>query len=115
MLTDRIELTVEELHDRSGWEVKPEGACRDDVCVPLPESVRRPDGLIDVVSFAERMAMPMARDEAHGLWAFGPASGGRVLESATFPALALQDFDGHTYDFAGAKGRKVVMIAWASW
>jgi hypothetical protein len=115
VLTDRLALSPEELHQLSGWEVKPEGACRDDVCVPLPDSVRRADGTIDVAAFADRMGMPMADDSAHGLWALGPRSAGRVLESVTFPELTLEDFDGHTYDFAGARGRKVVMIAWASW
>ena len=38
-----------------------------------------------------------------------------MLDSVTFPELVLDDFDGHTYDFAGARGRKVVMVAWASW
>jgi hypothetical protein len=115
VLTDRLEMSPDELRARSGWEIKPEGACKDDQCVPLPDSVRRADGTIDVVGFAERLGMPMASDELHGLWAFGPRSGGRVLESVTFPDLVLSDFDGHAYDFAGAKGRKVVMIAWASW
>jgi hypothetical protein len=115
VLTDRLALSPDELHRLSGWEIKPEGACRDEVCIPLPDEVHRPDGTIDVTFFAERMGMPMAADEGHGLWAFGPPAGGRVLESVTFPELALDDFDGHTYDFAGARGRKVVMIAWASW
>jgi peroxiredoxin len=31
------------------------------------------------------------------------------------PDLALADFDGNTYDLASARGRKVVLVAWASW
>jgi hypothetical protein len=110
-----LELTASELHDLSGWEIKPEGACRDDVCVPLPDAVHTPEGLVDVTVFADRLAMPMANDEPHGLWALGPPAGGKVLDTVTFPELTLEDFDGHTFDFAGARGRKVVMIAWASW
>jgi hypothetical protein len=115
MLTSTLAMTADELHELSGWEVKPEGACKAEQCIPLPASVRRADGRIDVVGFADRLGMPMAHDERHGLWAFGPRAGGKVLESATFPDLVLSDFDGHAYDFAGARGRKVLMIAWASW
>jgi hypothetical protein len=115
VLTDRLTLSPDELQQLSGWEIKAEGACKGDVCVPLLSGVEQSDGLVDVAAFAEQLGMPMASDEMHGLWAFGPRTGGRVLQSATFPELALQDFNGHTYDFAGSRGRKVVMIAWASW
>jgi hypothetical protein len=115
MLTSTLEMAAGELHELSGWEIKPEGACKAEQCIPLPAAVHRPGGRIDLAAFAEHLAMPMTSDEAHGLWAFGPPSGGKVLVSATVPDLVLSDLDGHTYDFAGARGRKILMIAWASW
>jgi hypothetical protein len=116
MVLDRLDLTFDEFHDATGWEIKPEGACRDDRCVPLPGVEPRADGRIDVTVVAERLGMPIAHDEEHGLWAIGPESGGRrVLDSARMPELVLPDFDGNAFDVATLRGRKVVLIAWASW
>jgi peroxiredoxin len=115
VLTDRLALTPDEIHRRSGWEIKPEGACRGDAYIPLPDDVTTPDGLVDVVALAAQLAMPMAHDEAHGLWAFGPPAGGKVLDSVDLPDLELQDFDGNPVTIGGKPGKKTVVVAWASW
>ena len=116
MTLDRLDLTTDEFALATGWEIKPEGACRDDVCVPLPPLERDAAGRVDVAGVAERLGMPIAHDEAHGLWALGPRSGDRrVLESTGMPDLVLSDFDGGAFDVASLRGRKVVLIAWASW
>jgi hypothetical protein len=73
------------------------------------------DGRIDIRDFAGQLGMPIASDERHGLWALGPESGGRVLVSAQFPELALPELDGNTLDFATLRGRKVLLLAWASY
>lgn len=115
MLLDRLSLSPEDLEAATGWEIKPEGACKGDECVPLSGIERASDGSIDVRAFAERMGMPMASDEQHGVWALGPRAGGHVLDSVQMPELVLQDFRGNDVDLAGLRGRKVLMIAWASW
>ena len=116
MVLDRLDLTAEEFARVTGWEIKPEGACREEVCVPLPPLESDAEGRIDVTGVAERLGMPMAHDESHGLWALGPRSGDRrVLDSARMPDLVLPDFDGNEFDLASVRGRKVVLIAWASW
>src|ERR1700716_2961110 len=116
MTLDRLDLTAEEFAEITGWEIKPEGACQEDVCVPLPALEPDAEGRIEVTVVAERLGMPIAHDGAHGLWALGPRSGDRrVLERARMPGLVLQDFDGDAFDLASLRGRKVVLIAWASW
>ncbi len=116
MTLDRLDLTVEEFDQITGWEIKPEGACQGEVCVPLPSLEPDVEGRIDATVVAERLGMPIAHDEAHGLWALGPRSGDRrVLDSARMPDLVLRDFDGNAFDTASLRGRKVVLIAWASW
>lgn len=114
MILDTLELTTEELRERTGWDLKPEGACKDDRCVPVPGLLTR-TGRIDVRDFATRLGMPIAHDARHGLWALGPEAGGRVLTSATFPDLTLADLDGNGFDFATLRGRKVLLLAWASY
>jgi hypothetical protein len=113
---ERLDLTASEFLDATGWEIEPEGACRGDVCVPLPDLRTDAEGRFDSSVVAERLGMPVAHDAAHGLWAFGPQSGNRrVLDSAEMPPLALPDFKGVVYDLESSRGRKVLLVAWASW
>lgn len=114
VILETLRLSPEELYDQTGWELKPEGACKEDRCVPLPD-LGTIDGKIDVTDFARRMGMPLAHDEEHGVWALGPESGGHVLRSAQFPDLVLPGFDGESVALARLRGRKVLLVAWASY
>ena len=115
MIIDRLDATAEEFHRATGWKLEPQGACKDDRCVPLPGVEPDAGGRFDVTTLAARLAMPVAHDETHGLWAVGPESGGRVLDSARMPELVLPDFHGNAFDVASLRGRKVLLLAWASW
>jgi hypothetical protein len=98
-----------ELAAQTGWEVKPEGACKADRCVPLPE------GPLEAEEVARRLGMALVEDSEHGLWALGPESGGRALRSADFPDLELPDRHGRPFSLRSLRGTRFVMIAWASW
>jgi hypothetical protein len=113
MLLESLDVDVGELQRRTGWVIKPEGACKDDVCVPLP--VQPVDGRLDIRVFAERVGMPLVDDDAHQLWAMGPAAGGRVLETARCPELTLPDQHGRPFSLSSLHGQKVMLLAWASW
>jgi hypothetical protein len=116
VVLDRLDLTAAEFEQVTGWKLEPEGACRDDVCVPLPPLDVDADGRVDITVVAESLGMPIAHDEAHGLWALGPRSGDRrVLDRARMPELVLSDFGGNAFDLASLRGRKVVLVAWSSW
>ncbi len=65
---------------------------------------------------ADRLGMPLVHDEAHGLWALGPATAsGRALTTAEVPDLELADRDGNPFRLSALHGRKVLLVAWASW
>ncbi len=98
----------------TGWESKPEGLCKGDVCVPAPEALAV-DGQLDAAAVAAKLGMAIVRDEASGVAVLGPESGGRALTSATVPDLNLEDVDGNPFDLASLHGRKVLLVAWASW
>ena len=114
MILQDLRFTPDELERQTGWELKPEGLCKDDRCVPLPDGSGT-DGLVDVTVVAERLGMPLVHDEGHGLWALGPEAGGRVLASAELPPIVLADVDGRPFDLASLRGEKVLIAAWASW
>lgn len=116
MLLDSTTVHADAFEAATGWAIKPEGACKADICVPLPDDARVGDGALAVEVVADRLRMPVLRDEAHGLWAIGPAGvGGRALESAEAPDLELPDADGNPFQLSSLLGKKVVLVAWASW
>jgi hypothetical protein len=57
----------------------------------------------------------LVSDEANGLWCLGPESGGRALESARAPELTLPDYQGREFRLSSLRGKKALLIAWASW
>ena len=107
-------MPVDVLARETGWEVKPQGACRADECVPLPSGALR-DGAVDLVAFAERMARPLLHDEQAGLWSLGPPGGGRAMTSVQAPDLVLPTLTGEPFPLAALRGQKVLIAAWASW
>jgi hypothetical protein len=109
-----LDVDPDELERRTGWTMKPEGACKGDVCVPVSDDAVT-SGRVSVARLAERLRMPLLRDETHGLWALGPESGGRALTTAEAPELVLPDRHGNPFALSSLRGRKVLLVAWASW
>ena len=85
------------LLEESGWELKPEGLCLGDRCIPVGSGAA------------------VVRDDAHGLIAVGPESGGRALPDARLPDLVLPDRHGRPFSLRSLRGTRFVMVAWASW
>ena len=112
VILDKLRVPTSVFEQGTGWQLKPEGACRGEVCVPLAD---RGDGdVVDVTAVAGRLGMPLVRDEDAGLWALGPASlGGHALASAQAPELSLPDLDGHEVALSSLRGQKVLLVAWA--
>ena len=117
MILEDLVVSQDAFARRTGWEIKPEGACKADVCVPLPGDARSPSDLLDVRVVAEWLGMPIAADEQHGIWALGPetATTGKVLTTAVAPELELPDIDGNPFRLSTLHGQKVLLVAWASW
>jgi hypothetical protein len=115
VVLDDVVVPAERFAAATGWEPKPEGLCRGELCVPAPGALQG-GGLVDVEAAAARLGMPLVHDPARNLWALGPATfRGRALDTAVCPELVLQDRDGRDVTLTSLRGRKVVMVAWASW
>jgi hypothetical protein len=109
VITESLVVDRQEFAAATGWEIKPEGACKADVCVPLASSNE-----FDLMATAERLGMSVVHDGEAGLWAVGPESlGGRALVSAEAPELTLDDLDGRPFRLSSLRGQKVVLVAWA--
>jgi hypothetical protein len=112
MILEQLQVTAAEFERRTGWSIKPQGACKGEQCVPLPA---RQDTLLDVRVLAERLGMPLIGDDASGLWCLGPEAGGRALTSVQAPDLVLPDVAGRPFHLASLRGTRVLLLAWASW
>jgi hypothetical protein len=109
MLVDTLDLDADRFEEVTGWHIAPEGACRGDVCVPLPRGEE-----FDAAGAAERLRMAVVHDQAAGLWALGPAAlGDRALSCAEAPELVLEDLDGRPFRLSSLRGQKVVIVSWA--
>ena len=114
MISDTERVPIARLAAETGWEVKPEGACKDVRCVPLPPGVQDGD-TVDLPGFADALGLPLLHDQDEGLWSLGPESGGRALASVQAPDLVLPTLDGEPFELARLRGKKVLIAAWASW
>ena len=113
MLLDRLRVPLSEFESATGWSLKPQGACRGDVCVPLPADAVD-DGIVDVRAVAERLGMPLVHDADAGLWSLGPETlSGHALPSAEAAELVLPTVDGEEFRLSSLHGQKVVLVAWA--
>jgi hypothetical protein len=111
-----LSIDAAEFERRTGWAVKPQGACKGEQCVPLPAEVSHADGSLAAGVIAQRLGMPLVADEAHDIWALGPESlTGRALTTAVAPELELSDVDGNPFRLGSLHGQKVLLVAWASW
>ena len=108
MIARHLDIDAAGFTAATGWEIKPEGACKTDMCVPLGR------GAFDVASAAERLGIAVIHDADVGLWALGPESlTGRALATARAPELVLPDLAGKEFHLSSLRGQKVVLVAWA--
>jgi hypothetical protein len=104
----------------TGWELKPQGACLGDRCVPIPagrESEFVRPGSFNISALARHLGQPIVRDEQHALWSFSEAPdeiGNRLL-SLDAPDFTLPDLEGKLHSLSDYRGSKVMLMSWASW
>ncbi len=105
----------------SGWERKPAGLCRGSLCVPIPpdrtRELVRGDGAIDLAALARLRGQPVVHDDARTVWLFDEPSGTQehLRASLLAPDFTLPDLDGRQHTLAAERGKKVLLVSWASW
>jgi hypothetical protein len=114
VIVDSPIVSREGFESRTGWHLKPQGACKAEMCVPLG-GIDSAAPTFDLRELAPRLGMPLLHDEAHEVWSLGPESIGRSIQTAIAPDLTLPDRNGAPFDLSSLRGKKVLLLAWASW
>jgi hypothetical protein len=96
------------------FELKPQGACRADLCIPISKELKSGEWF-NLTGFARRIKQAYVADA--GAWSFGeiPVVRGDFYRSRMAPDFALPDRKGHTVHLSDFRGRKVLVVTWASW
>jgi hypothetical protein len=116
-------ITTVDLKRATRFEVKPQGVCRDELCFPLPKARQQefiqktpPVTWFNMTAFASLVHQPVAHDAALSTWYFGLRSDQRQqLSSLQAPDFTLPDLQGKPHRLSDFRGKKILLVAWASW
>jgi len=113
-----VRIAPADLEATLGWTLKPEGLCQGARCVATRghDELVTSDG-VDLERFAALVDRPLALDAAERAAYLGASAGERAarLESLEAPDFTLPDLDGRPHTLSAYRGRKVFLIAYASW
>ena len=108
----------------NGFELKPEGACLLELCVPVLQDrdsemfVRRNGrGWFNVTALSRKLQQAYRTDHEHRVWSFGdiPVVRRAFLNSAIAPDFELPNRQGELVSLSEFRGKKVLIVTWASW
>lgn len=117
---NRLLIPPAELTRINGFELKPEGACFEDMCIPMNDDLLvEQDGRqwFDLAAFADLLGQPYVVDEELGVWSFAeiPAKRENMMVDAMAPDFEVQDRQGNVVRMADFKGKKALIVTWSSW
>jgi len=116
-------ITTADLKRATRFEVKPQGVCRDELCFPLPKARQQefvhktpPMTWFNMTAFAQLVHQQVAHDAAMATWYFGLRSDQRQqLSSLQAPDFTLPDLQGKPHRLSDFRGKKILLVTWASW
>lgn len=109
---------AESLDELIGWTLKPEGLCRDERCVIIPDrSAIESDGRVSLQALAGHLDRPVVVDDAAGLVAIGAERQQRrsALNDRRAPDFSLPDLDGTWHALSDHRSKKKLLVAFSSW
>lgn len=117
---DSLLIRPEDLSRVNGFQLKPEGVCFADLCVPMQDHllVQR-DGKqwFDLAAFADLLGQAYVADKAARVWSFAeiPAKRESMMVNAMAPDFEVKDRRGNVIRMADFKGKKTLVVTWSSW
>jgi hypothetical protein len=116
--SDTVLLDPPMLEPAVGWELKPEGLCRGNVCTQVrdPDALHV-DGRISLRAVADSLRRPFALAEDPAIAVLGESA--EALDPGLLdhraPPFTLPDIEGRDVSLEDFAGRKRMLLAWSSW
>lgn len=115
---DTVRVPASVVNQVFGWELKPQGICKDEVCIPV--AARKglvADAGIDLMALADLLRRPFVYDANAGVAHLGESAleRGAQLASLIAPEFTLPDLNGRLHSLADYRGKRVLLVAHASW
>ncbi len=100
-----------------GWKLNPEGLCQGLACIPVAPDALTGEGGLDLRALADAFQRPLVTDAKHAVAALGAShhDRGDALDSLEAPDFTLPDLGGDPHSLSDERGRKVLLVAYASW
>ncbi len=117
---DGLLIRPQDLPRVNGFELKPEGACYQDRCVPLNDTLMAEQNgaqWFNLTAFADLMGQPYVADLDARVWSFAelPAKRENMMLNAMAPDFKISDRQGNVIRMADLKGKKALIVTWSSW
>jgi len=117
---DDLLIRPEDLQPVNGFELKPEGACYNDLCIPLTKELMVQNSGRDwfnLTAFADLLGQPWVADKDAAVWSFAeiPAKRENTMVHAMAPDFEVTDRKGNVIRMADLKGKKALIVTWSSW
>ncbi len=125
-LPDATELwvTPQDLTRVNDFVLKPEGACLAELCIPVLQDrdsdmyvTRSDQGWFNLTGLADKLQQAYVSDFEDGVWSFGamPLERQSFLRGGMAPDFEMADRDGNLVKLSDFRGKKVLLLTWASW
>ena len=117
---DGLLIRPDDLPRVNGFELKPEGACYAELCVPMNEHLLVEQGgrqWFDLAAFADLIGQAYVADKDARVWSFAeiPTKRDSMLVDAMAPEFEVADREGKVIRMTDLKGKKVLIVTWSSW
>ena len=111
--TSGLHLSAADAARVTGWTLKPEGMCKDDLCIPMPVQ----NGTIDIAAFWRKLGNPVVTSAQQDVWSLGTGAAARTASLAGLqaPDFELADLAGKAHRLSDLRGKKILLTTWASW
>ncbi len=115
---ERVRLDAAAVKDGLGWEMHDGLLCSEAMCIPVADEAALvgPDG-IDLEGFARTLdrALAVDVDERAAFLGGSARERAQALASQHAPDFTLPDLDGQPHSLGQYRGRKILLVTWASW
>jgi hypothetical protein len=113
-------IQAQDLYRVNGFELKPEGACYQDLCIPLNDAllIEQDDRQwFNLTAFADLLGQPYVADAEANVWSFAeiPAKRQNMMVNAMAPDFEVTDRQGNVVRMTDLKGKKALIVTWSSW